>query len=65
MSFSSTRLVRLYGDRRRLLSSPDTYAIQDDVLGGIRAGAVGYLLQDAQTSVLLDGIRAAQSGAFV
>src|SRR5262249_40597475 len=42
-----------------------TFDIQDYVLDGIRAGAVGYLLKDAQTSVLLDGIRAAQSGAVM
>jgi DNA-binding NarL/FixJ family response regulator len=42
-----------------------TFDIQDYVLDGIRAGAVGYLLKDAQTSVLLDGMRAAQSGAVM
>lgn len=42
-----------------------TFDIQEYVVDGIRAGAVGYLLKDAETSVLLEGIRAAQQGAVV
>jgi DNA-binding NarL/FixJ family response regulator len=42
-----------------------TYDLQEYVIAGIRAGAVGYLLKDSTTSVLLDGIRAAAHGAIV
>jgi DNA-binding NarL/FixJ family response regulator len=42
-----------------------TFDIQEYVLDGIRAGAVGYLLKDAETAVLLDGIRAAYRGAVL
>jgi DNA-binding NarL/FixJ family response regulator len=42
-----------------------TYDLQEYVIAGIRAGAVGYLLKDAETSVLLDGIRAAARGAVI
>src|SRR5262249_1194636 len=53
-------------------ASPDTkvvllttFDIQEYVLEGIRAGAVGYLLKDAETRVLLEGIRAAHQGAVM
>ena len=39
-----------------------TFDIQEYVFDGIRAGAVGYLLKDAKTHILLDGIRAAVQG---
>ncbi|GCE28815.1 putative transcriptional regulatory protein YxjL [Dictyobacter alpinus] len=42
-----------------------TFDIQEYVFKGIRAGAVGFLLKDADTSVLLAGIRAAQQGAIM
>lgn len=42
-----------------------TFDIQEYVLDGIRAGAVGYLLKDAETKVLLEGIRAAHEGAVI
>lgn len=42
-----------------------TFDIQEYVIDGIRAGAVGYLLKDAETSVLLEGIRAAHQGGVV
>lgn len=42
-----------------------TFDIQEYVFDGIRAGAVGYLLKDAETSVLLEGIRAAHQGAAI
>src|SRR5262245_15899051 len=42
-----------------------TFDIQEYVLDGIRAGAVGYLLKDAETRVLLEGIRAARLGAVM
>lgn len=42
-----------------------TFDIKDYVFEGIRAGAVGYLLKDAETSVLLEGIRAAHQGAAI
>jgi len=39
-----------------------TFDVQEYVYDGIRAGAVGYLLKDADTNDLLDGIRAAYRG---
>ncbi len=39
-----------------------TFDIQEYVFEGIRAGAVGYLLKDAETHILLEGIRAAAQG---
>ena len=42
-----------------------TFDIQEYVFDGIRAGAVGYVLKDAETKVLLEGIRAAHQGAVI
>jgi DNA-binding NarL/FixJ family response regulator len=42
-----------------------TFDIQEYVYDGIRAGAVGYLLKDAETQTLLEGIRAASRGAVI
>src|SRR5262249_42286510 len=42
-----------------------TFDVQEYVLDGIRAGAVGYLLKDAETRMLLEGIRAAHQGAVM
>jgi DNA-binding NarL/FixJ family response regulator len=42
-----------------------TFDIQEYVFDGIRAGAVGYLLKDAETTALLEGIRAAAKGAVI
>jgi DNA-binding NarL/FixJ family response regulator len=42
-----------------------TFDIPEYVYDGIRAGAVGYILKDAETRQLLDGIRAAYQGAVV
>lgn len=42
-----------------------TFDTQEYVFGGIRAGAVGYLLKDADTQVMLDSIRAAYRGEAV
>jgi DNA-binding NarL/FixJ family response regulator len=42
-----------------------TFDIQEYVYDGIRAGAVGYLLKDAETRMLLDAIRAAYQGAVI
>jgi DNA-binding NarL/FixJ family response regulator len=42
-----------------------TFDLQEYVIGGIRAGAVGYLLKEAEAPVLLDGMRAAMRGAVV
>jgi DNA-binding NarL/FixJ family response regulator len=39
-----------------------TFDIEEYVFDGIRAGAVGYLLKDAETHTLLEGIRAAEQG---
>jgi DNA-binding NarL/FixJ family response regulator len=42
-----------------------TFDIPEYIYDGIRAGAVGYLLKDADTRTLLDGIRAAHRGAVI
>lgn len=42
-----------------------TFDVQAYVADGIRAGAVGYLLKDADTKTLLEGIRAAHRGAAI
>jgi DNA-binding NarL/FixJ family response regulator len=42
-----------------------TFDIQEYVFDGIRAGAVGFLLKDAETNVLLEGIRTAAQGAVM
>jgi DNA-binding NarL/FixJ family response regulator len=42
-----------------------TFDVQDYVFEGIRAGAVGYLLKDADTEVMLDSIRAAYRGEAI
>lgn len=42
-----------------------TFEVQDYVFEGIRAGAVGYLLKDADTDVMLESIRAAFRGEAV
>lgn len=42
-----------------------TFDIQEYVFDGIRAGAVGFVLKDAETRVLLEGIRATYQGAVM
>jgi DNA-binding NarL/FixJ family response regulator len=42
-----------------------TFDIREYVYDGIRAGAVGYLLKDAETQTLLESIRAAYRGAVI
>ncbi|WP_088188182.1 response regulator transcription factor [Desulfosporosinus sp. FKA] len=42
-----------------------TFEVQDYVYEGIRSGAVGYLLKDADTDVMLETIRAAYRGEAV
>jgi DNA-binding NarL/FixJ family response regulator len=42
-----------------------TFDIQEYVVDGIRAGASGYLLKDAETGALLEGIRVAYQGGVV
>lgn len=42
-----------------------TFDVDEYVFDGIRAGAVGYLLKDADTHDLLDAIRAAQRGEAI
>lgn len=42
-----------------------TFEVQDYVFEGIRAGAVGYLLKDADTEIMLESIRAAYRGEAV
>jgi DNA-binding NarL/FixJ family response regulator len=40
-----------------------TFDVEQYVADGIRAGAIGYLLKDSETKVLLDGIRSVHQGA--
>lgn len=42
-----------------------TFDVDEYVFDGIRAGAVGYLLKDADTHDLLDAIRSAQRGEAI
>jgi DNA-binding NarL/FixJ family response regulator len=42
-----------------------TFDIEEYVFDGIRAGAVGYLLKDAETHILLEGIRVAAQGGVM
>lgn len=42
-----------------------TFDVQEYVADGIRAGAIGYLLKDADTKTLLEGIRSAHRGAAI
>ena len=42
-----------------------TFDIREYVYDGIRAGAVGYILKDAPTQELLEGIRSAHRGAVI
>lgn len=42
-----------------------TFEVQDYVFDGIRAGAVGYLLKDADAEMMLESIRAAYRGEAV
>ncbi|HEU0028669.1 MAG TPA: response regulator transcription factor [Ktedonobacterales bacterium] len=55
-------LAALPGTKVVLLT---TFDIQEYVVDGIRAGAVGYLLKDAETGALLEGIRMAHQGGVV
>ena len=41
------------------------YSSDDDILGAVSAGAVGYLLKDADPAQLVDGVRAAARGETV
>lgn len=58
--------------RAILASNPETkvmllttFDVQEYVADGIRAGAIGYLLKDAETKTLLEGIRSAHRGAAI
>lgn len=42
-----------------------TYDVESDVLAAVDAGAVGYLLKDADPTALADGVRAAARGETV
>ncbi len=42
-----------------------TFDVQDYVIDGIRAGAIGYLLKDLETEELLEGIRSAMKGSAI
>jgi DNA-binding NarL/FixJ family response regulator len=53
-SLSETKIVLL-----------TTFDIREYVYDGIRAGAVAYILKDAPTQELLEGIRAAHQGAVI
>ncbi|WP_439876760.1 response regulator (plasmid) [Bacillus mycoides] len=42
-----------------------TFDVQQYVLDGIRAGAVGYILKDTETEEMLDSIRSMNRGAMI
>ncbi|GGH84608.1 DNA-binding NarL/FixJ family response regulator [Pullulanibacillus pueri] len=42
-----------------------TFDVQEYIFEGIRAGAIGYLLKDAETNELLEGIRSAMRGSAI
>jgi DNA-binding NarL/FixJ family response regulator len=55
--------------RRLLESDPATYVViltsfseRDEILGALDAGAIGYLLKDAEPDELIRGVRAAAQG---
>ena len=55
--------------RRILAANPDVQVViltsfsdREQILGALGAGAVGYLLKDAEPSELIDGVRAAARG---
>jgi DNA-binding NarL/FixJ family response regulator len=60
----ATRRITAAGDRTRVLILT-TFAVDEYVYEGLRAGASGFLLKDARPDELLAGIRAVASGDAV
>jgi DNA-binding NarL/FixJ family response regulator len=60
----ATRRITAAGDRTRVLIVT-TFALDEYVYDGLRAGASGFLLKDARPEELLAGIRAVASGDAV
>lgn len=60
---ATRKIVELLPQTKVILLT--TFDVEEYVFEGIRAGAVGYLLKDAETGVLLEGIRAAYEGAIM
>jgi DNA-binding NarL/FixJ family response regulator len=57
----ATRRITAAGDRSRVLIVT-TFALDEYVYAGLRAGASGFLLKDARPEELIAGIRAVASG---
>jgi DNA-binding NarL/FixJ family response regulator len=60
----ATRRITAAGDRTRVLILT-TFAVDEYVYAGLRAGASGFLLKDARPDELIAGIRAVASGDAV
>ena len=60
----ATRRITAAGDRSRVLIVT-TFALDEYVYAGLRAGASGFLLKDARPEELVAGIRAVASGDAV
>jgi DNA-binding NarL/FixJ family response regulator len=60
----ATRRITAAGDRTRVLIVT-TFALDEYVYDGLRAGASGFLLKDARPDELVAGIRAVASGDAV
>jgi DNA-binding NarL/FixJ family response regulator len=60
----ATRRITAAGDRTRVLIVT-TFALDEYVYSGLRAGASGFLLKDARPEELVAGIRAVASGDAV
>jgi DNA-binding NarL/FixJ family response regulator len=60
----ATRRITAAGDRSRVLIVT-TFALDEYVYDGLRAGASGFLLKDARPDELVAGIRAVASGDAV
>jgi DNA-binding NarL/FixJ family response regulator len=60
----ATRRITASGDRSRVLIVT-TFALDEYVYAGLRAGASGFLLKDARPDELVAGIRAVASGDAV
>lgn len=60
----ATQAIRAIPDGPQVLVVTN-YSTDQDVVGAVSAGAVGYLLKDAPPSEVLDGIRRAARGESV
>lgn len=61
---AATRQIRQLPDAPQVLVITN-YSSDSDVVGAVSAGAVGYLLKDAEPDVLIGGVRAAARGESV